>query len=159
MSVTTGIGDTGLNLSGAISRSDTSTRLVDGSVTNVDATDFQAQAFKQFNNLTIRARYGKSVRSDAENRENATVTASIPGFGFNLPKEAGLTIGPSLSGVWDGENWSGRGGLSAGFDSGELFGKKNIVNANFGILQSLSCLLYTSPSPRDQRGSRMPSSA
>ena len=24
---------------------------------------------------------------------------------------------------------------------------------------SLSCLLYTSPSPRDQRGSRMPSSA
>ena len=27
------------------------------------------------------------------------------------------------------------------------------------INQSESCLLYTSPSPRDQRGSRMPSSA
>ena len=26
-------------------------------------------------------------------------------------------------------------------------------------IQSTSCLLYTSPSPRDQRGSRMPSSA
>ena len=26
-------------------------------------------------------------------------------------------------------------------------------------LLSMSCLLYTSPSPRDQRGSRMPSSA
>ena len=26
-------------------------------------------------------------------------------------------------------------------------------------LSNLSCLLYTSPSPRDQRGSRMPSSA
>ena len=26
-------------------------------------------------------------------------------------------------------------------------------------VQSLICLLYTSPSPRDQRGSRMPSSA
>ena len=25
--------------------------------------------------------------------------------------------------------------------------------------QSVNCLLYTSPSPRDQRGSRMPSSA
>ena len=25
--------------------------------------------------------------------------------------------------------------------------------------ESLNCLLYTSPSPRDQRGSRMPSSA
>ena len=30
----------------------------------------------------------------------------------------------------------------------------------FGIANSdLRCLLYTSPSPRDQRGSRMPSSA
>ena len=28
-----------------------------------------------------------------------------------------------------------------------------------GIRQPLICLLYTTPSPRDQRGSRMPSSA
>ena len=28
-----------------------------------------------------------------------------------------------------------------------------------GIRENISCLLYTSPSPRDQRGSRMPSSA
>ena len=28
-----------------------------------------------------------------------------------------------------------------------------------GLCQALACLLYTSPSPRDQRGSRMPSSA
>ena len=27
------------------------------------------------------------------------------------------------------------------------------------VLNAQSCLLYTSPSPRDQRGSRMPSSA
>ena len=27
------------------------------------------------------------------------------------------------------------------------------------MLPGMSCLLYTSPSPRDQRGSRMPSSA
>ena len=27
------------------------------------------------------------------------------------------------------------------------------------IMQLMTCLLYTSPSPRDQRGSRMPSSA
>ena len=27
------------------------------------------------------------------------------------------------------------------------------------LAQPLTCLLYTSPSPRDQRGSRMPSSA
>ena len=28
-----------------------------------------------------------------------------------------------------------------------------------GLDQGVFCLLYTSPSPRDQRGSRMPSSA
>ena len=31
--------------------------------------------------------------------------------------------------------------------------------ADFGIARIVGCLLYTSPSPRDQRGSRMPSSA
>ena len=30
---------------------------------------------------------------------------------------------------------------------------------NPGTIKGTSCLLYTSPSPRDQRGSRMPSSA
>ena len=32
------------------------------------------------------------------------------------------------------------------------------IEANGGVLPKV-CLLYTSPSPRDQRGSRMPSSA
>ena len=35
-------------------------------------------------------------------------------------------------------------------------GSSNIVGA---LLIPCTCLLYTSPSPRDQRGSRMPSSA
>ena len=34
-----------------------------------------------------------------------------------------------------------------------------LANQLNGIMLYLSCLLYTSPSPRDQRGSRMPSSA
>ena len=53
-------------------------------------------------------------------------------------------------------------------------GKANIVSREHGIISGLAaiqegidelnadlqiCLLYTSPSPRDQRGSRMPSSA
>ena len=33
------------------------------------------------------------------------------------------------------------------------------VNGSSPINQTKACLLYTSPSPRDQRGSRMPSSA
>ena len=34
-----------------------------------------------------------------------------------------------------------------------------LVIAEFALGKRSSCLLYTSPSPRDQRGSRMPSSA
>ena len=33
------------------------------------------------------------------------------------------------------------------------------VNLSAGAPRDWNCLLYTSPSPRDQRGSRMPSSA
>ena len=34
-----------------------------------------------------------------------------------------------------------------------------VLRLDFGWKKSLSCLLYTSPSPRDKRQSRMPSSA
>ena len=35
----------------------------------------------------------------------------------------------------------------------------SILSEKLNIPQVSTCLLYTSPSPRDQRGSRMPSSA
>ena len=38
-------------------------------------------------------------------------------------------------------------------------GKKFWLQTRETLQNLLSCLLYTSPSPRDQRGSRMPSSA
>ena len=56
-----------------------------------------------------------------------------------------------IAGVWsDDEN----GGLTL----------HNVKQINYndpisGFVHKEGCLLYTSPSPRDQRGSRMPSSA
>ena len=48
-------------------------------------------------------------------------------------------------------------------DPGEIFVIRNAGNIvpkpGTGELAVEGCLLYTSPSPRDQRGSRMPSSA
>ena len=47
-------------------------------------------------------------------------------------------------------------------DAQERTGIRMLANASVesGIaVQVTTCLLYTSPSPRDQRGSRMPSSA
>ena len=42
---------------------------------------------------------------------------------------------------------------------GENFDGSEFVNEAFSSGATYACLLYTSPSPRDQRGSRMPSSA
>ena len=41
----------------------------------------------------------------------------------------------------------------------EETGLDGIVEGFIGFRSTKTCLLYTSPSPRDQRGSRMPSSA
>ena len=56
--------------------------------------------------------------------------------------------------------------MQSAIDKGVVFyGKQwNLVGytrdaANYQDGDFISCLLYTSPSPRDQRGSRMPSSA
>ena len=38
-------------------------------------------------------------------------------------------------------------------------GKSTVGNAILNVLRLTACLLYTSPSPRDKRQSRMPSSA
>ena len=40
-----------------------------------------------------------------------------------------------------------------------LIARKQMVSSGSVSLVVNGCLLYTSPSPRDQRGSRMPSSA
>ena len=43
--------------------------------------------------------------------------------------------------------------------SGSLARQEMLRNAGYEFDIIPACLLYTSPSPRDQRGSRMPSSA
>ena len=47
------------------------------------------------------------------------------------------------------------------FTVGDINGPSDAVSAIGSVIQALSsgCLLYTSPSPRDKRQSRMPSSA
>ena len=52
--------------------------------------------------------------------------------------------------------FAGAGGSSTGY---KLAGGKVLVSNEFVEHAYNSCLLYTSPSPRDLQGSRMPSSA
>ncbi len=137
-SLTAGLGNTGVNVSASIATFETRSTTAGDIQENITGTNTSVQAFKQFRDFTVRAQYGRATRSDVDTRESASITASRSGFGFNLPKEASLTVGPSLSGVWNGADWRARGGINAGFSSGEMFGKKNVVTANLGILQSVS---------------------
>ena len=45
------------------------------------------------------------------------------------------------------------------FPNGHVSGNKALRKKGIGCAQSQDCLLYTSPSPRDPKTSRMPSSA
>ena len=77
-----------------------------------------------------------------------------------LEFEKGVTI-------FVGENGAGKSSIIDGITF-SLFGQ-HTRKSNKGLIKrgsnqgyskiEFSCLLYTSPSPRDQRGSRMPSSA
>ena len=74
---------------------------------------------------------------------NSTVRDSKTNFNFN---NIGIVFGKKLN--TDRSEWR---------TSNYSIGINRLANFNEQI--SYSCLLYTSPSPRDQRGSRMPSSA
>ena len=50
-------------------------------------------------------------------------------------------------------------GLRAGLDMPESAWEKIVFDNEFRKAKERACLLYTSPSPRDKRQSRMPSSA
>ena len=50
-------------------------------------------------------------------------------------------------------------GSSIDLSRGGSFMAQHIMVPKRGVAVHINCLLYTSPSPRDQRGSRMPSSA
>ena len=68
------------------------------------------------------------------------------------PRDSQTVFAASQGPLWSA---GGERGLFKTTDGGKTW--KNILSS--GEYTGVTCLLYTSPSPRDQRGSRMPSSA
>ena len=77
-----------------------------------------------------------------------------------------LTLRGSIENIWDPQaealrEWDKIRGTNDAVIQMNTGGGKTLVGLLMAksMLHELNCLLYTSPSPRDQRGSRMPSSA
>ena len=79
----------------------------------------------------------------------------------NFDKESNqLKLSPILD--WYGDDWNAQNPTGSYFAWINRLSKNQAVKdatAKIASGQFTNCLLYTSPSPRDQRGSRMPSSA
>ena len=70
-----------------------------------------------------------------------------------LVEEDRIGYGQYIETIWPEFGMAGKAGLTIGQIMSHQSGLSGISNPDW------TCLLYTSPSPRDQRGSRMPSSA
>ena len=100
------------------------------------------------------------------NGSSVPSNTTFPVFNYNHSQgDRSITGGYVYRGSQNG-NLSGRY-IFGDFQSGRVWSLLNgnrtqLFDSNFRIStfgQDINCLLYTSPSPRDQRGSRMPSSA
>ena len=95
----------------------------------------------------------------------AAVAGGIAGFCLGGPLGAGLAAAGAayLAATKDRDagDWARKSGKTLNDIGKSLVKKEKEIKFLDKATNSLvkSCLLYTSPSPRDQRGSRMPSSA
>ena len=100
------------------------------------------------------------VRGNMYDLADAVTPTPIPaeGSGAAVFEYMGLEIGDQIS-LWD--LFFSENAIPTNVTSEELQEFKSLIQPDGSAVDLLagSCLLYTSPSPRDQRGSRMPSSA
>lgn len=133
-SVATALGETGISISADVNAFEQSFANNDETISGYG---YSARAYKQFENVTLRAQYLSSVKDGSDARESATLTASVRSFNLPIPKNASLSIAPSATASWTPEFTSLRGGVVTNFNSGEILGKKTILDASLGILQSV----------------------
>ena len=105
--------------------------------------------------------YGKDVTEDLFDKSvlNSNVFRCIEGLVGSLLPESHATSKSMHREMCKLESMHlGQGLFAAHFDE-SLNSTNYIIILQIVWMRMLICLLYTSPSPRDQRGSRMPSSA
>jgi len=129
------IGQTGLSISADASYF---TAKFDNERETESGRQFNVRAFKQFDDYTLRAQYRNDKITGSDTQQALSVTASRRSFNVPLPKDANLSIAPSVSALWNGDSLTARGGVFANLNSGRILGDKTRVDASFGALQSVS---------------------
>lgn len=96
-------------------------------------------SFARVKDVTLRGQFTHDKRKGEAASNTIALTANTKTFSYPLSKGATVSGAPSVSAVWSNRTGTSvRGGVTAGFQSGALFGEKNKVTASLGILQSVS---------------------
>ena len=101
----------------------------------------------------------KNKSEDAPPQAMLTIAAMNHDTNVNAVKDAIIAIAGWLENTGKGIFTIGTQGVQLNPKFEECLNVESFSLAMFGAAQPKSCLLYTSPSPRDVRSSRMPSSA
>ena len=109
-------------------------------------TALQAQAQILSSEAEVKLVTGVGFTPQTVMLEN-TYTNAVPVCTYNLPSTANSSAIPRITNI-----------TATSFQV-SIQSMPNTDPGNTGDVHCIICLLYTSPSPRDQRGSRMPSSA
>ena len=112
---------------------------------NVDGSGYalSVRAHKDFRRARVRAQYALTGTTDAQadqtvRQEVLTTTVTAVPVTLPLPSLATLSLAPSVTGSLIDGDASLRAGVTANFESGEMFGERNRVTATLGVLQSVS---------------------
>ena len=145
-----------------------------GAYADDDAGGQSGSAYIFVRNGTAWTEQQKLTASDAASSDQFGRSVSISGdyavVGAHQNAGAGSRSGSAYIFVRNGTTWTEQEKLTASdAASGDYFGSSVSISGDYAVVgayadndagsQSGSCLLYTSPSPRDRTRSRMPSSA
>ena len=97
-----------------------------------------ARIYQNTKYATARGQYTSFRKGDAERIERFDAQLSARPYKLGLPKDAVLSVAPSVSASWSKDSNFARGGIVANLNSGQILGKKTKLTASMGVLQNFS---------------------
>jgi len=111
-------------------------KLADGS--SLSGDQMTARVYQNTKYATLRGQYTATRKGDTTRQQRFDAQITAKPYDLQLPKEATLSVAPSVSASWSGDSNYARGGVVANLDSGQMLGKKTKLTASMGILQNFS---------------------